>query len=290
MKMIIPILLGSFFMLILSAGPVSAEFQYTLLESFPGFFSAGNVMTDLPGMILAIYKFGIWTIGIAGLFMLVVGGFMYMASAGNTSTAGNAQGIIADALLGIVAALGSYLILYVINPDLTKLNLSFTPQVSITPVSVDMKTLAAQVLSSTAISESSSGDCKDANGNQVSPASNLNELKEGRPMTVCNATCKKDGTPCTGSVTPPMKMLNWMLEVASTGKSFTIVSISGGQHATNSAHYGGLAVDIDADNAEFAGLVDAFEAKGANKPQTACDLNGAFVDCSLANHVHVDFR
>jgi hypothetical protein len=51
---------------------------------------------------------------------------MYMASAGNTSTAGNARGIIWDALLGIVAALGAYLILYVINPDLTKINLSFT--------------------------------------------------------------------------------------------------------------------------------------------------------------------
>ena len=102
-------------------------FSYTLLESFPGFFKAESTMTDLPTMILAIYKFGIWTVGIAGLFMLVVGGFMYMASAGNTSTAGNARGIISDALLGIVAALGAYLILYVINPDLTKINLNFTP-------------------------------------------------------------------------------------------------------------------------------------------------------------------
>jgi len=103
------------------------KFNYTLLESFPGFFKAGSTLTDLPTMILAIYKFGIWTVGIAGLFMLVVGGFMYMASAGNTSTAGNARGIIWDALLGIVAALGAYLILYVINPELTKINLSFTP-------------------------------------------------------------------------------------------------------------------------------------------------------------------
>jgi len=102
------------------------QFKYTLLESFPGFFQAKSELTDLPTMILAIYKFGIWTIGIAGLFMLVVGGFMYMASAGNTSTASNARGIIWDALLGIVAALGAYLILYVINPDLTKLNISFT--------------------------------------------------------------------------------------------------------------------------------------------------------------------
>jgi hypothetical protein len=108
-----------------------AAFEYRLLEAFPGFFTAGTAMntsttTDLPAMILAIYKFGIWTVGIAGLFMLVVGGFMYMASAGNTSTAGNARGIISDALLGIVAALGAYLILYVINPDLTAMKIGFT--------------------------------------------------------------------------------------------------------------------------------------------------------------------
>lgn len=107
--------------------PTSKKFNYTLLESFPGFFAAGSTLTDLPKLILSIYKFGIWTVGIAGLFMLVVGGFMYMASAGNTSTAGNARSIIWDSLIGIVAALGAYLILYVINPDLTRINLNFTP-------------------------------------------------------------------------------------------------------------------------------------------------------------------
>lgn len=127
-----PFFLGCFLLAVFFIEPVfAAERQYILLESFPGFFEAGKAMTDLPNMILAIYKFGIWTVGIAGLFMLVVGGFMYMASAGNTSTAGNARGIIADALLGIVAALGAYLILYVINPDLTRLNLTLT-QVRIT--------------------------------------------------------------------------------------------------------------------------------------------------------------
>jgi hypothetical protein len=104
---------------------VTKRLDYTLLESFPGFFKAGSVMTDLPAMVMAIYKFGIWTIGIAGLFMLTIGGFMYMTSAGNNSTAGNAKGIIIDALWGIVAAMGAYLFLYVINPDLTRIEINF---------------------------------------------------------------------------------------------------------------------------------------------------------------------
>ncbi|NTV41611.1 MAG: hypothetical protein HGA61_05075 [Candidatus Moranbacteria bacterium] len=104
----------------------ASTFKYTLLESFPGFSTGGTEMTDFPSMILAIYKFGIWTIGIAGLFMLTIGGIMYAGSAGNTSVATNAKGIITDALIGIVAAMAAYLVLYVINPDLTKLNINFT--------------------------------------------------------------------------------------------------------------------------------------------------------------------
>ena len=104
----------------------ASELKYRLLESFPGFYTKGDVMTDLPGLILSLYKFGIWTVGIAGLFMLVVGGFTYMASAGNNATATTAKGIITDALFGIVAALGAYLIIYVINPDLTVMKISFT--------------------------------------------------------------------------------------------------------------------------------------------------------------------
>ncbi len=107
--------------------PPPKEFKYTLLESFPGFFEAGSVMTDLPTMILAVYKFGIWTIGIAGLFMMTIGGFMYMSSAGNTSTVNTAKGIITDSLIGIAAAMAAYLILYVINPDLTKMDINFAP-------------------------------------------------------------------------------------------------------------------------------------------------------------------
>jgi len=112
----------------------AGTFKYTLLESFPGFFEAKTEMTDLPAMILAIYKFGIWTIGISGLFMITIGGIMYAGSAGNTSASGKAKEIITDALIGILAAMVSYLILYVINPDLTKINITFTT------ANVDVKT------------------------------------------------------------------------------------------------------------------------------------------------------
>jgi hypothetical protein len=118
----------SIFMITAPDFAVGASYQYKMLETFPGFFAAGS-SPDLPQMILAIYKFGIWTVGIAGLFMLTIGGFMYMLSAGNNATVTSAKGIIGDSLLGIVAALGAYLIMYVINPDLTNINIAFTAAV-----------------------------------------------------------------------------------------------------------------------------------------------------------------
>lgn len=100
----------------------AATFNYVWLENIPGFQNTN----DLGTLLLNLYKFGIWTVGIAAMFMLVVGGFMYITSAGNTSRAGSAKTVIIDALTGLVAALVAFLFLYVINPDLTKINLSLT--------------------------------------------------------------------------------------------------------------------------------------------------------------------
>jgi hypothetical protein len=106
-----------------SAKAQSNYFQYTPMEKLPG--SEG--VADFPGFVAGIYKFGIWTVGIAALLMLTIGGFMYMTSAGNMSKNSVAKDIIRDALIGLVIAFSAYLILYVINPDLIKINVSLKP-------------------------------------------------------------------------------------------------------------------------------------------------------------------
>ncbi|MBI4133847.1 MAG: hypothetical protein HY475_00320 [Candidatus Terrybacteria bacterium] len=58
---------------------------------------------------------------VLALLMIVVGGVQYMVAAGNTSGQGAAKKRISDALLGLVLALASVLILYTINPDLTRI-------------------------------------------------------------------------------------------------------------------------------------------------------------------------
>ncbi len=93
------------------------KLNYTLLEEIPG--QAGT-SGDLGSYLERLYKFVFWAVGIAALFMLTVGGFMYVTSAGNTARVSTAKTIIVDALLGIIIALFAWLFLYVLNPDLVE--------------------------------------------------------------------------------------------------------------------------------------------------------------------------
>lgn len=104
-------------------GPVHAQYDYTPLERIPGTEENSGEMDDY---IQAIYRFALWSVGIAALFMIAVGGMMYLTSAGNTSQVGTAKKVIFDALIGLLLAILAWLILYVINPDLVEVDLDFS--------------------------------------------------------------------------------------------------------------------------------------------------------------------
>lgn len=98
----------------------AANTTYVPMENIPG---AESQMTgDFYTYISGIYKFGIWAVGIAAFFMIIFGGFMYITSAGNNASMEKAKGVITDALVGLLLAMLSYLLLYIINPDLVRIN------------------------------------------------------------------------------------------------------------------------------------------------------------------------
>lgn len=99
-----------------------AAYDYTPMQAIPG--TDINSSKDFPNYIMAIYRFAIWTVGIAALFMVTIGGFMYFGAAGNTSRLEKAKTVITDALLGVIMVLTAWLLLYTINPDLTTIDLS----------------------------------------------------------------------------------------------------------------------------------------------------------------------
>lgn len=97
----------------------AAPFDYTPLENIPGSDLAGP--TDFYVYVQAIYKFGIWAVGIVAMFMIIWGGYAYITSAGNNSQMETAKRIITDAIIGLIMALTAYLLLYIINPDLVQM-------------------------------------------------------------------------------------------------------------------------------------------------------------------------
>ena len=97
--------------------------NYKLLETIPGGPAAGT-SPSLSEYIEAVYRFAIWFVGICAFIMVVVGGFMYVASAGNQALATTAKTVIKDAFFGLLAALFAWLLLNVINPNLTDIRIN----------------------------------------------------------------------------------------------------------------------------------------------------------------------
>lgn len=99
----------------------SAQFDYQQMENLPGF--ENDDIADFPTYVVDLYRLGIWIVGLSAMLMIVIGGFMYMSSAGNTSRISTAKTIIWDAIIGLVIALTAWLMLNVINQDLRDLRL-----------------------------------------------------------------------------------------------------------------------------------------------------------------------
>jgi len=87
-------------------------------------FAAGNraevADIKLGDYIEKIYIYLLGLVGISALLMFIVGGIMYMTARDNAAQVGTAKNYLWNAILGLVLALVSWLLLNTINPDLVK--------------------------------------------------------------------------------------------------------------------------------------------------------------------------
>ena len=70
--------------------------------------------------IKAIYTYAISIVAIAAALALMIGGVIWLTAGGSNTRVESAKKVMTGALSGLVLALGSYFLLYQINPDLTK--------------------------------------------------------------------------------------------------------------------------------------------------------------------------
>ena len=115
----------SFILLLLAlVAPVMAD-AIDLNLTYPTFPGAPDINQSenqsLSGIVAWLYTLIVGISGLAAFVMIVWGGLQYMTSSGDTTKTSDAKDKIKNALLGLLLVLASFLILQVINPELTLL-------------------------------------------------------------------------------------------------------------------------------------------------------------------------
>ncbi len=68
--------------------------------------------------IAGVYKYAVSIVSIIAIVMIMVGGLRWMTAGGNASAISSAKETISGAVIGLLLVLGSYTVLYTVNPDL----------------------------------------------------------------------------------------------------------------------------------------------------------------------------
>ncbi|MCP6718456.1 MAG: pilin [Patescibacteria group bacterium] len=122
-KIILAIILISFLVIpSICSAVIDLNLKYPTLGPEDNKFDL-NENQDINEIVAWLYYFIISVSGFAAFAMLVRGGFMWLSSAGNPSVLGEAKDIISSAIFGLIIILTSFLILQVINPELTTLSI-----------------------------------------------------------------------------------------------------------------------------------------------------------------------
>jgi hypothetical protein len=128
--------------------------------------------SSIGNLIKAIYNYALGIVGILATLVMMYGGVLYITAAGNASKMDNAKQWIFSSLTGLVLALSSYTLLYIVNPNLLTMT-------SIDPVKP--KTPPAEC--------TTNDDCKGGTNNIlacITPPGVCSDLKEG---SRCSNTC-----------------------------------------------------------------------------------------------------
>ncbi|MFH1979157.1 MAG: hypothetical protein ABII97_02140 [Patescibacteria group bacterium] len=121
---------------------------YSEEEYVPGTFAQYATQT---------LKFAITIGALLAIIIIIIGGFEYVTAGGNTGQVEKAKERITQAILGLILIVGSYLILYTINPDLVNLNLGLDPLEIPPPPTTPIETYQVQTTSALACEQTCVG-------------------------------------------------------------------------------------------------------------------------------------
>ncbi|MFH1536398.1 MAG: pilin [Patescibacteria group bacterium] len=88
-------------------------------------------VTGFNEYIKIVYRFAVGLIALISLFLIVLGGIIWIIAAGNEQSITKAKTMIMSAIIGLLLALSSYVILYTINPKLVSLEAMQIPYIEL---------------------------------------------------------------------------------------------------------------------------------------------------------------
>ena len=244
------------------------------------------------GLGVCIQKLYLLSLGLAAilaLLMIVIAGYRYMTAAGNAQAVQGAKDAFASAFIGLLIIFIAFILLYLINPDLTKFRdlKQILPLPVIKPpvaiVQAEAKSLAQQILDNssriTLANSHASGVSDNATARQ-----NIIDTSQGRSAKLSNY-----GNASGGEVALSAKMLGAMMQL-SRQFQFNVSEIAGASHSQNSFHYLGMAFDVNIINGQHVSASDP----NFRNFLSACASLGAIEklgpgDSGHDDHVHCAF-
>lgn len=173
----------------------------------------GNYIVD-------IYKYAIGIVGILASIILMYGGVLWITAMGSAERISEAQSWIKAAITGTVLALSSYMILYIVNPDLVKFNALNINDIETVGCCNDSESITKEACDGkkgswkegscstnsngcceNACGETNESSCKTAKGIWINNTSvNVykcdSSTKKCEPINIDSCEKKSDGTPC----------------------------------------------------------------------------------------------
>lgn len=141
----------------------------------------------LSDYIAGVYNFLVSIVGAVAAAMIMIGGFQYLTAGGDKTRVEAGKKRIKDALLGLVLVLGSYAMLYAINPNLVNFESLKLADVS-TEFSEDFLTGVPDDMPVT----TSSGTAGSSSGTTAPPPAASGAIWQACKGDACVAVCRDD--------------------------------------------------------------------------------------------------
>lgn len=152
------------------------------------------IVNNIVDYFLIIYKFAVASAAILATIVIMAGGLMWAASAGNESQIGKAKELITGAVIGMILAVGSYLILSTINPALISLK-------ALSPDYIDVDYFAMGTCGNKCKVDSECKGCNDGNATCINHlcAATAGDQPVGADCAAAGPNVCAEGLTCEGA-------------------------------------------------------------------------------------------